>query len=144
GGIGGTLAGNALSLAATRATLEEVLTEEAFGRMISLAERFEAGVSEVIQQQERPWHVVRLGCRGEYRFASQPPRNGGEAAAAADPELDAFVHLYALNRGILLTPFHNMALMCPATTEADVDLHTTVLDSAAAELAELTERGSEP
>ena len=134
GGIGGTLAGNALSLAAIRATLERVLTPEAFERMIALGQRFAAGVEEVITTKELPWHVTRLGCRAEYLFQPSPPRNGGEAAANKDPELDAFVHLYALNRGILLTPFHNMALMSPATTAADVDAHTVMFAEVADEL----------
>jgi glutamate-1-semialdehyde 2,1-aminomutase len=134
GGIGGTLAGNVLSLAATRATLEQVLTEEAFERMIGLAERFARGVDDAIERNALPWHAVRLGCRVEYRFRPAPPRNGAEAAAAADPDLDRFMHLYALNRGILLTPFHNMALMSPATTEKHVDLHTEVFESAVSEL----------
>ena len=134
GGIGGTLAGNVLSLAATRATLEQVLTEEAFERMIELAERFARGVDDAIERNALPWHAVRLGCRVEYRFRPAPPRNGAEAAAAADPDLDRFMHLYALNRGILLTPFHNMALMSPATTEKHVDLHTEVFESAVSEL----------
>jgi len=135
GGIGGTVAANVLSLAVMRATLSEVLTDEAFAHMISLGERFEAGVADVIERHGLPWHVTRLGCRVEYLFRADPPRNGAEAAAGGDPELDRFVHLYALNRGILLTPFHNMALMSPATTEADVDLHTAVFDEAARELA---------
>jgi glutamate-1-semialdehyde 2,1-aminomutase len=135
GGIGGTVAANVLSLAATRATLAEVLTDEAFERMIALGERFEAGVADVIDRHELPWHVTRLGCRVEYLFRPERPRNGSEAAAGGDPQLDRLMHLYALNRGILLTPFHNMALMSPATTEADVDLHTKVFDEAAAELA---------
>jgi glutamate-1-semialdehyde 2,1-aminomutase len=135
GGIGGTVAANVLSLAATRATLDEVLTEEAFEHMIALGERFEAGVAEVIERHDLPWHVTRLGCRVEYLFRRERPRNGTEAAAGGNPELDRLIHLYALNRGILLTPFHNMALMSPATTEADVDLHTKVFDEAAGELA---------
>jgi glutamate-1-semialdehyde 2,1-aminomutase len=135
GGIGGTVAANVLSLAATRATLAEVLTDDAFERMIALAKRFEAGVAEAIERHALPWHVTRLGCRVEYLFRPQRPRNGGEAAAGADPLLDRLIHLYALNRGILLTPFHNMALMSPATTEADVDLHTKIFSEAAAELA---------
>jgi glutamate-1-semialdehyde 2,1-aminomutase len=135
GGIGGTVAANVLSLAATRATLAEVLTDEAFERMISLGERFEAGVAEVIEHHALPWHVTRLGCRVEYLFRRERPRNGSEAAAGGDAELDRFIHLYALNRGILLTPFHNMALMSPVTTEADVDLHTKVFEEAAARLA---------
>jgi glutamate-1-semialdehyde 2,1-aminomutase len=134
GGIGGTLAANVLSLAATRATLSEVLTEEAFERMIALGERFEAGVQGVIDEFDLPWHVVRLGCRVEYLFRAEPARTGAEAAAGGDLELDRFIHLYALNRGILLTPFHNMALMSPATTEADVDRHTEVFGEAAREL----------
>jgi glutamate-1-semialdehyde 2,1-aminomutase len=124
GGIGGTLSGNALSLAATRATLERVLTDEAFERMIALGARFEAGVNDTIAAHGAPWHATRLGCRVEYGFRESPPRNGSEAAATTDRELERFLHLHALNRGILMTPFHNMALMCPATTEADVDDHT--------------------
>jgi glutamate-1-semialdehyde 2,1-aminomutase len=135
GGIGGTLSGNALSLAAMRATLENVLTEEAFERMIGLGERFEAGVREVIESHNLPWHVTRLGCRVEYAFSPGEPRNGGEAAAARDRDLDRFLHLHALNRGVLMTPFHNMALISPATTEADVDLHTDAFAEAAQDLA---------
>jgi glutamate-1-semialdehyde 2,1-aminomutase len=130
GGIGGTLSGNALSLAAARATLEHVLTDEAFERMIALGERFEAGVADVIAAHEAPWHATRLGCRVEYGFRPNPPRNGSEAAATTDRELERFLHLHALNRGILMTPFHNMALMCPTTTEADVDLHTRAFGEA--------------
>src|SRR4029077_19105240 len=136
GGIGGTVAANVLSLAVTRATLAEVLTDDAFEHMIALGERFEAGVGEVIERHALPWHVTRLGCRVEYLFRPDRPRTGSEAAAGGDAELDRFIHLYALNRGILLTPFHNMALMSPATTEADVDLHSAVFDEAAKELSE--------
>jgi glutamate-1-semialdehyde 2,1-aminomutase len=134
GGIGGTLAGNALSLAAIRATLERVLTSQAFARMIPLAQRFATGVAGAIEAAKIPWHVTRLGCRAEYLFRPNPPRNGGEAAGAADFDLERYMHLYALNRGVLLTPFHNMALMSPATTEADVDLHTRIFESAVREL----------
>jgi glutamate-1-semialdehyde 2,1-aminomutase len=137
GGIGGTVAANILSFAAMRATLSDVLTDEAFERMIFLGERFEAGVADVIARHGLPWHVTRLGCRVEYLFSADRPRNGSEAAAAGDAELDRLVHLYALNRGILLTPFHNMALMSPATTTGDVDAHTAVFDEAAGELAAL-------
>ncbi|MDP9491972.1 MAG: aspartate aminotransferase family protein [Actinomycetota bacterium] len=137
GGIGGTAAANVLSLAAMRATLDKVLTESAFVRMIALGERFEAGVADVIERHGLPWHVTRLGCRVEYLFRPERPRNGSEAAEAGNAELDRFVHLYMLNRGILMTPFHNMALMSPATTEADVDAHTAVFDDAAAELSEV-------
>jgi glutamate-1-semialdehyde 2,1-aminomutase len=134
GGIGGTLSGNALSLAAMRATLEHVLTDEAFSRMIALSERWTDGVKTTIDRFDLPWEIQRLGARAEYWFCPDPPRNGGEAAAADDHELAQFMHLYALNRGVLLTPFHNMALMCPATTEEDVDLHTRVFEEAAVDL----------
>jgi len=135
GGIGGTVAANVLSLAAMRATLGEVLTDDAFARMITLGERFEAGVAGAIERHGLPWHVTRLGCRVEYLFRAERPRNGSEAAAGGNVELDRLIHLYALNRGILLTPFHNMALMSPATTEADVDLHSSVFEAAAQEIA---------
>jgi glutamate-1-semialdehyde 2,1-aminomutase len=134
GGIGGTLAGNALSLAAMRATLGQVLTDEAFEQMIALGERFETGVQGVIESRELPFHVTRLGCRVEYLFRPDPARNGSEAAAGQDAELDPLIHLYMLNRGILITPFHNMALMSPATTAEDVDRHTEVFGRAADEL----------
>src|SRR5882762_4440747 len=134
GGIGGTLAGNALSLAAMRTTLEHVLTPASFERMIPLAKRFTDGVAEHIRTAGLPWNVIRLGARAEYTFASKPSRNGGESAAAADFELERFLHLYALNRGVLLTPFHNMALMSPATTEADIDIHTKIFADATREL----------
>jgi len=135
GGIGGTLAGNALSMAAMRATLEHVLTEAAYEKMMPLAVRFGDGVAGEIKKRGLPWNVQRLGCRAEYTFCEKPPRNGGESAAAADFELERFLHLYTLNRGVLLTPFHNMALMCPATTEADIDLHTKIFAEALDELA---------
>jgi glutamate-1-semialdehyde 2,1-aminomutase len=135
GGIGGTLAGNALSLAAARATLEEVLTEDAFEHMIEMAVRFEQGVNGVIASHGVPWNSVRLGCRVEYHFQPEPPHNGSEATAANDRVLGRFMHLHALNRGILLTPFHNMALMCPATSAADVDRHTEAFEQAVTALS---------
>ncbi|MCB0049812.1 MAG: hypothetical protein KDE24_09750, partial [Caldilinea sp.] len=134
GGIGGTLSGNALALAATRATLEHVLTEEYYARSIPLADRFLAGVQEVIADFGVPWTVQRLGNRAEYWFRPTPARNGGEAAAAIDADLDRLMHLWALNRGILMTPFHNMALIAPQTTAADVEQHTAVFREAVAAL----------
>jgi glutamate-1-semialdehyde 2,1-aminomutase len=136
GGIGGTLAGNALSLAAMRATLTKVLTKEAFDRMIPLAERWTAGVAKAIAEVELPWHVTRLGCRAEYLFGAQAPKNGSEAHDSMDFELERFMHLYAMNRGILLTPFHNMALMSPQTENDDVDHHTKVFREAVRELVQ--------
>jgi glutamate-1-semialdehyde 2,1-aminomutase len=134
GGVGGTLAGNALSMAAVRATLSEVLTEAAFERMEALAVRLCAGIETVIDAHAVPWHVTRLGCRAEYLFSREPPRNGAEAAAAGDEQLDAVLHLAMLNRGVLLTPFHNMTLMSPATTEAHVDAHTAAFGEIVEEL----------
>ena len=130
GAVGGTLAGNPLSLAAARATLGEVLTDESHQRMNSLGRRFELGINALIQRCDLAWHVVRLGSRVEYRYSPAPPNNARVARAAVDSQLDAFLHLYLLNRGILITPFNNMALMCPATTEAQVDHHLEVLAGA--------------
>ncbi|MEU9349293.1 transaminase [Streptomyces sp. NPDC048278] len=135
GGVGGTLAGNALSVAATRATLEHVLTDQAFAHMERLSARFASGVRSAVEAHGLPWSVSRLGARTEYRFASPAPRTGTASEAAADPGLEDFLHLYLANRGILLTPFHNMALMCPDTTEQDVDTHTAVFGAALLELA---------
>jgi glutamate-1-semialdehyde 2,1-aminomutase len=130
GGIGGTLAGYALSMAVVSATLREVLTPEAFERMIPLGERWAEGASQAIERHSAPWHVTRLGCRAEYHFIPDPPRTGAEQWAHADPELERFLHLWAMNRGVLMTPFHNMALMSPSTTPQDVDRHTAVFDEA--------------
>jgi glutamate-1-semialdehyde 2,1-aminomutase len=135
GGVGGTLAGNALSVAAMRATLEHVLTDQAFEHMIGLGTRFTEGVQGVIDGCGVPWSVVQLGARAEYRFTGPAPVNGGRSAAAGDDELDDYLHVYLHNREVLMTPFHNMALMCPATTAADVDRHTEVFGAAVAELA---------
>ena len=132
-GVGGTLAGNALSLAAAQATLATTLTAADYEHTIALATRWTDGVAQVIADADLPWHVQQLGCRAEYWFCP-PPRNGGEAAAAVDHELDAFMHLWCMNRGVLLAPFHNMALMAPATTAEDVDRHTEAFASAVAAL----------
>ena len=124
GGIGGTLAGNALSLAAMRATLTEVLTPEAFARMIPLANAWADGVDASIKEFGLGWHCNRLGARAEYVFISRAPHTGAEAAAAGDFPLEQYLHLRLLNDGLLLTPFHNMALMSPETTREDVDAHS--------------------
>nr|WP_284287546.1 transaminase [Angustibacter aerolatus] len=124
GGIGGTLAGNALSLAAVAATLTEVLTDDAFAHMEARAVEWTDGVQQVLDETGAPWHVTRLGCRAEYAFSPTAPHDGAEAAASDDFALQQHLHLHALNRGLLLTPFHNMALMSPATTPADVQQHT--------------------
>ena len=134
GGVGGTLAGNALSVAAMRATLEHVLTDAAFEGMIAVADRYTAGVRDVISSRRLPWTITQLGARAEYRFCAPPPRSGGESEAAADLLLDEYLHLYTVNRGVLMTPFHNMALMSPATTAEDADFHTQVFARAVDEL----------
>ena len=134
GGVGGTLAGYALSMAAVRATLGEVLTDAAFARMIPLAQQWAEGVQDVVKTHDVPWHVTRLGCRAEYHFMAAAPRTGAEQAAHADVELERFLHLWAMNRGVLMTPFHNMALMSPETTRADVDLHSEVFAAAVSAL----------
>jgi glutamate-1-semialdehyde 2,1-aminomutase len=134
GGVGGTLAGNALSLAATRATLEHVLTDAAFERMAARAARFQEGVQAAIDAHGLAWSVSRIGARVEYRFASPPPRTGSASAAADDRELEDYLHAYLANRGVLITPFHLMALMCPETTDEDVDRHTEVFGAALSEL----------
>lgn len=131
GGVGGTLAGNPLSLAAARATLGEVLTEDAYERMIELCDRFVAGVEDVIASRGLPWSIVQLGARAELAFSPEPPTTGTASAALHDTELEDLLHLFLLNRGVLITPFHNMALMSPATTAADVDRHTETFAAAA-------------
>ena len=134
GGIGGTLAGNALSLAAMKATLTQVLTDENFIKMIELGNLWCDGVEAAITEFKLPWHVNRLGARGEYLFQRSAPKTGGEAARAGDFELEQYIHLRLLNDGILLTPFHNMALMSPYTSRSDVEAHTAAFRAMCQEL----------
>ena len=137
GGIGGTLAGNALSLAAMKVTLTQVLTDENFIKMIELGNLWCDGVEAAINEFNLPWHVNRLGARGEYLFQRSAPRTGGEAARAGDFELEQYIHLRLLNDGILLTPFHNMALMSPYTSKSDVEAHTAAFRAMCQELVSL-------
>jgi glutamate-1-semialdehyde 2,1-aminomutase len=134
GGVGGTLAGNALSVDAMRATLEHVLTDGAFEGMIARATRFAAGVQQVIDESGVPWSVSQLGARAEYRFASPAPTNGSASEAASDPDLEDYLHVCMANNGVLMTPFHNMALMSPMTTDQDVDRHTQLFAGTVGEL----------
>ena len=134
GGIGGTLAGNALSLAAMKATLTQVLTEANFAKMIELGNRWCDGIDAAIKEFDLDWHCNRLGARGEYIFKGKQPLTGKEAADSGDFELEQYIHLRLLNDGYLITPFHNMALMCPDTTVADVDGHTAAFRTMCAEL----------
>lgn len=134
GGVGGTLAGNSLSMAAMRATLNEVLTESAFTHMINLATKFTDEAQEILDRFDIPWTIAQLGARAEYRFTRPAPKDGTSSCLASDDELDEYMHLYTCNRGILMTPFHNMALMCPTTSEADVAEHTRVFEAAIREL----------
>jgi glutamate-1-semialdehyde 2,1-aminomutase len=141
GGVGGTLAGNALSVAAMRATLEKALTDDVWASGTELATAFREGLEKHIALHGLPWSVTQLGTRVEYRFTSPAPVNGSQAAAASDEELEAYLHVYAANRGVLITPFHTMALMCRATSRADVDRHTEVFGEALAELCGKKEEG---
>lgn len=125
-GVGGTLSGNTLAVAAMRVNLEKVMTEEAYENMIAQGRRLEDGINDVIASRGLPWHAIRLGARVEYKFQARPLRNGSEGQAVEDYELDRLMHLMALNRGILLTPFHYMALVSPETTESDVDRYCEV------------------
>ena len=133
-GLGGTLSGSVLAMAAVKATLTHSLLPNQFEKTIALATRWANGVASSIAKHQLDWSVQQLGCRAEYWFC-KPPKNGAEAAAAVDEELENFMHLWALNKGVLLTPFHNMALVSPFHEESDVDLHTEVFDAALSALA---------
>jgi len=134
-GMGTTLSANALSLAAMRATLEQVMTHEAYAHMQALAGRLEAGLQSIVARYELPWHVVRVGARVEFICAPGPLRNGTEAEAAHAPALEQAIHLALLNRGCLIAPFHNMMLVSPATTAAQVESLIGAFESVAASLA---------
>ncbi|MGH7074311.1 MAG: transaminase [Stellaceae bacterium] len=134
GGFGGTLAGNAIAVAAIEATLKDVLTYEAFARMIGFANDLADDAVAQITEAGLAWQVSRIGVRVEYMFHPRRPHNGGEARAARDGALEILLHLYFLNRGVILTPFHNMLLLCPASSSEDVDHHRVVFATFIAEL----------
>lgn len=147
-GFGGTLSGNAGALAGMKATLEKVLNRENFARMIPLAEHMEAGIAQIIKDNDLPWYVARVGCRVEFRFLAAPPKNATDTLADVPyNEVDIFtegltgpleelIHIYCANRGILLTPVHEMALVGPATTREDVDRYVDAIRSLVEELVQ--------
>lgn len=120
-GIGTTLSGNMLALAAMRACLEEVMTPENYAHMTVLAARLAEGMCAAVLRHNLPWTVTQLGARAELVFSERPLENGAEAAAAIDHDVERAIHLFLLNRNVLVTPFHNMTLVAPTTTEADVE-----------------------
>jgi glutamate-1-semialdehyde 2,1-aminomutase len=137
-GFGGTLAGNALQISAMKATFSKIMTDENYARMIRHAEMLEEGVIKIIKKHNLPWHVTRIGARAEYLFRTEAPKSGGEAHHGRHGLLEAYLHLYLLNRGVLLTPFHNMALMCPFVKDEDVALHNRLLDECISTIVEYT------
>lgn len=131
-GVGGTLAGNALTMAAARATLSNVLTPAAYDVMERRGQEVVASIDAVIERHELPWHVLAYGSRVEYAFRAQPSHDGAEAFATRDAQIERFIHLYSLNRGVLVVPFHNLAMVSPATSSADVARHGEVFADAVA------------
>ncbi|WP_374400094.1 aspartate aminotransferase family protein [Niveibacterium sp.] len=127
-GVGTTLTANLLAMAAMRATLAEVMSDAAYAHMFALAERLASGLRAAIARHGVPWCVTQVGARTEFQFAPQPPRNGSEAERILDTALEQVIHLYLLNRGLLITPFHNMILVCPDTTATEVDRLVTAFD----------------
>lgn len=119
-GIGTTLTGNMLAMSAMRTALSEVMTPDAYGHMLGLAHRLAAGLRRVIAHHGLPWCVTQVGARTEFQFCPAPPRNGSEADRILDGELEHLIHLGLLNRGVMITPFHNMMLVCPQTTDEHV------------------------
>jgi glutamate-1-semialdehyde 2,1-aminomutase len=133
-GIGTTLSGNLLAMAAMRATLSELMTEPHYATMLATASTLADGLREVIARRRLPWCVTQLGARTEFQFRASPPRNGSEAGAALDAELEHLIHLALLNREVMITPFHNMMLVCPATTPADVQKLLKAFDQVLGEI----------
>ncbi len=119
-GIGTTLSANALSLRLMRVNLEEVMTPAAYAHMEKLSASLADGLAKIVRQHKLPWHVTRVGARAEFVFTAKPPRNGSEAEAGLIAPLERTIHLYLINRGVMIAPFHNMTLCCPATSPADL------------------------
>jgi glutamate-1-semialdehyde 2,1-aminomutase len=135
-GIGTTLSGSRIQLALIKTVLTTFFTQEAFAPLIVLARRLERGVADVIIKYNLDWHVTRVGARVEFMCCKAPPRNGYEASQVIHQPVDVAVHHYLLNRGVVITPFHNMMLVCPATTEQDVEKLLNTLDACVSELTQ--------
>lgn len=138
-GIGTTLSGSALQLACLRACLEEVMTAQAYAAMLAGADRIEQGLTAAIRAAGFPWHVSRVGARIEVVFSKVPVRNAAEARRAASPVIESFVHLALLNRGFLLAPFHNMALVSPATGLQECDQFVAAYSEVLQQLAQIAQ-----
>lgn len=134
-GIGTTLSGSRIQLALIKTVLENYFTSDAYAPLLALAEKLEAEIASLIEKHSAPWHVTRVGARVEFMCVKTPPRNGHEASQVIHRPIDTAVHHYLLNRGVVITPFHNMMLICPATKASDVDEFIRQLDRCLAELA---------
>ena len=134
-GIGTTLTANMLTMAVIRANLSQVMTQAAYQTMLPLAEQLAAGLRAVIAKHHFAWCVTQVGARVEFQFCPTPPINGTQADAILDGQLEKIIHLYLLNRGILITPFHNMMLICPATTTQHIAQFLAVFDTCLAQLS---------
>jgi glutamate-1-semialdehyde 2,1-aminomutase len=137
-GIGTTLSANALSITAMHTMLGQVITRDAYSLMLATADQLVSGLNAIITQHNLNWHVSNAGARVEFVCAKSPPRNGSEARSAMRPTLEAAIHLYLVNRGILLAPFHNMMLISPVTSSAQVDHLLQEMANAIGELKEMT------
>lgn len=136
-GVGTTLTANMLSMAAMRANLAEVMTDAAYANMFALADQLATGLSEAIARHRLPWCVTQVGARTEFQFTQRPPENGSEAGLILDSELEQIIHLFLLNRGVLITPFHNMMLVCPQTQAQDIVGFLQIFDDCLRQLADV-------
>jgi glutamate-1-semialdehyde 2,1-aminomutase len=141
-GIGGTLSANAFAVNAMRATLAHIATDEAFEKMIAGANRMADGLEAAIKKHDLPWSVTRCGARAELQFMPHPPQKGSEAKAAVYWDLIFYTHLYLANRGVLVTPFHNMMLVSPVTSDEDIDLLVNLWDECMGELSAMARKES--
>ncbi len=136
-GIGTTLSAGALSISAMHAMLGQVITQKAYAHMLSMADRLCNGLQAIIARHGLQWHISAVGARVEFVCGAEPAANGSQAKALMHAKLEAVLHLYLLNRGILLAPFHNMMLLSPVTSEQQVDRLLHELGNVVAELLEI-------
>ncbi len=133
-GIGTTLSGSKIQLALIKSVLTSYFTEKSFAPMLSVAQNLETGIAQCFIKHGVPWHVTRVGARVEFMCCPNRPKNGYEASKLIHQPLDMAVHQYLLNRGVVITPFHNMMLICPATTVENIRMLINELDECIAEL----------
>ena len=132
---GGTLFANALSMAAGRAALTEVLTEDAFERTAALGKQMADGLRAEIEKAGLRWSVAQVGAHAFYFFQPDTPRDGATSRASDNPELRALMRVFMVNRGVWESGWWLGPTVSAAHSSEDVDRYLEVFGEFLGEVA---------